>query len=200
MTAPATLLAGVRNVAVGTRNEPKLAAVREAVAAYAPNARVEGVAVESGVPEQPVGFDEIVLGARNRAARAARARGAELGIGIEDGLVSLPSGGPGALQHINLGCAAVTDGERFSVGYSSGFAYPPGCALPAVRDRKPIGELFDRFWSEHRGEAAALPSARTGGNVGKLTLGVLTRSEYARHAVLCALIAFLHPDLYGVAA
>ena len=37
------------------------------------------------------------------------------------------------------------------------------------------------------------------GNVGKLTLGVLTRSEYARHAVLCALIAFLHPDLYRVA-
>jgi non-canonical (house-cleaning) NTP pyrophosphatase len=35
------------------------------------------------------------------------------------------------------------------------------------------------------------------GNVGRLTLGVLPRAEYARHAVLCALVAFLHPDLYG---
>jgi len=34
------------------------------------------------------------------------------------------------------------------------------------------------------------------GNVGKLTAGVLPRSEYARHAVLCALVAFLNPDLY----
>jgi non-canonical (house-cleaning) NTP pyrophosphatase len=34
------------------------------------------------------------------------------------------------------------------------------------------------------------------GNVGKLTAGVLTRSEYARHAVLCALVAFVNPDLY----
>ena len=41
-----------------------------------------------------------------------------------------------------------------------------------------------------------MPSARTSGNIGKLTLGVLPRSDYARHAVLCALVSFLHPDLY----
>jgi non-canonical (house-cleaning) NTP pyrophosphatase len=35
------------------------------------------------------------------------------------------------------------------------------------------------------------------GNVGKLTLGVLPRSEYTRHAVLCALVALLHGDLYN---
>ena len=34
------------------------------------------------------------------------------------------------------------------------------------------------------------------GNVGRLSLGALSRAEYARHAVLCALLPFLHPDLY----
>ena len=84
-----------------------------------------------------------------------------------------------------------------SVGFSSAFAYPPGCTARAVREREPIGELFDSLWGQAKGEGAALPSARTSGNVGKLTLGVLPRSDYARHAVLCALVSFLHPDLYS---
>ena len=196
--APATPLAYVRSVRVGSVNEPKLAAVRQALAAYAPDARVEAVGVESGVSDQPLGFEEIVRGARNRAARAAGTGSCDLGVGIEDGLVELPSGEAGGqLQHVNVGCAAVTDGRRFSLGFSSGFAYPPACALRAARAREPIGALFDRLWEAQRGERVPRPSARTTGNVGKLTLGVLPRSEYARHAVLCALVAFLHPDLYS---
>jgi non-canonical (house-cleaning) NTP pyrophosphatase len=38
------------------------------------------------------------------------------------------------------------------------------------------------------------------GNVGRLTRGVLTRAEYGRHAVLCALIRFIHPALYETPA
>ena len=64
-------LAAVRWVRVGSINEPKLAAVRSAIGAYAPDAKIEGVAVASGVPEQPVGFEEVIRGARNRAAGAA---------------------------------------------------------------------------------------------------------------------------------
>ena len=110
-----------------------------------------------------------------------------------------PAGGdaevPGAV--LNVGCAVVTDGRRESLGLSSAFSYPPECLGPALDDRAPIGEVFDRLWSRYAGdEAERLPSAETSGNVGKLTLGVLQRSDYARHAVLCALVRFLHPSLY----
>ena len=187
-------LASVREVKVGSRNEPKLAAVRDALRAYAPGARVAGVAVASGVPEQPVGLDEIIRGARNRAVLAGKSDACDLAVGIEDGLIELPDGesAPGT-AHVNLGCAAVTDGRRISLGFSSGFAYPPACGRRAVDERAPIGALFDDLWRERRGG----PSDRGMGNVGRLTLGVLPRAEYARHAVLCALVAFLHPDLYG---
>jgi inosine/xanthosine triphosphatase len=158
---------------------------------------VRGMDVPSGVPDQPVGFEEIVSGARNRANAAFAAGDCELAVGIEDGLVVLP---PGAAfdggETVNIGCAAVSDGRRVSLGFSSAFAYPPDVSATAVRDRAPIGELFDRLWRERRGERERLPSARTTGNVGKLTAGVLPRSEYARHAVLCALVAFVNPDLY----
>jgi len=190
-------LGALKRVRVGSQNEPKIAAVRSAIAAYAPEAEVCGAEVASGVSAQPVGFEEIVRGARNRAA-AARAGGeCDLGVGIEDGLVALPPGAASvADEHVNIGCAAVSDGIRVSLGFSSAFAYPPDVSLPAVRERAPIGALFDRLWQERRRgfDHAAFP--RSAGNVGKLTAGVLPRSEYARHAVLCALVAWLNPDLY----
>ena len=91
----------------------------------------------------------------------------------------------------------ITDGSRFAAGFSSAFAYPTVVAVPAVRGRAPIGVLFDRVWRDCRPDGGAAPSGRSVGNVGKLTAGVLTRAEYARHAVLCALVAFLNPELYS---
>ena len=46
--------------------------VRAALAPYAPNARGEGVAVDSGVPEQPVGWAEIARGAAGFRSPAER--------------------------------------------------------------------------------------------------------------------------------
>jgi inosine/xanthosine triphosphatase len=184
----------VRRVRVGSSNPPKLQAVREALAALAPEAEVLGLAVPSGVADQPLGFAEIAEGARNRA-RAAWANGAcDLAIGYEDGLVELPGAADG---WFNVGCAAVLGPGREGLGFSSGFAYPPACTAAAVAERAPIGDVFDAYWRAHReGERERLPSALSTGNVGKLTRGALPRTDYARQAVLCALVSFLHPDLY----
>lgn len=213
--SPTRGLGWVRRVGVGSTNPAKLAAVRSALRPYAPQALVSGLAAGSGVAEQPLGFEEITRGAGNRA-RAALAAGAELGVGIEDGLVPVASAAaavtsqearhpspdvprPGAVVNAywNLGCAVVTDGTRTGVGFTSGFAYPSGAVDPAVAERAPIGDLFDRLWQARRDGEADAPSGRGIGNIGKLTGGVLTRQEYGRHAVLCALVRFLHPDLYG---
>ncbi len=73
---------------------------------------------------------------------------------------------------------------------------------PAIRDQAPIGDLFDAHWSRHRPaegaqEAAkATPSGRSGGNIGRLTGGRLERAAYGEQAVVCALVRFLHGDLY----
>ena len=190
-------LVSIQRVRVGSVNEPKLAAVRSAFCAYAPDATVEGVAVDSGVSEQPVGFEEIIRGARNRAAGAIEGSVCDLGVGIEDGLVPLPvADATGAIEHLNIGCTAITDGVRVAIGFSSAFAYPPDCSIPAARNRTPIGEIFDRLWEDRGEERTSAPSALTVGNIGRLSGGVLPRSEYARHGVLCALVAFVHPELY----
>lgn len=182
-----------RLVRVGSTNPPKLEGVRAALDAFFRDVTIEGIDVESGVPDQPLGFEEIVEGARNRAEGARRGVACDLGVGYEDGLVTLP----GYLgSWFNIGCAAVSDGVRISLGLSSGFSYPPACSEPAVAERQPIGALFDRLWRERRGDSADSADPAIG-NVGKLTLGALTRAEYTRHAVLCALTPLIHPDLYA---
>ena len=192
-------LSWLRRVRVGSRNAPKIQAVRDALGAFVPDLEVDGVEVESGVPPQPVGFDEILRGAKNRAEAALARGGCDLAAGIEDGLVTLPgvSDVPGlASPTLNLGCAWLTDGQRESFGLSSGFGYPDACAELALREREPIGELFDELWRARVGDAdESVATGRSVGNIGKLTFGVLTRSEYARHAVVCALVRYLHPDL-----
>ena len=159
-------------------------------AAY--SSRLPGIEVDSGVAEQPVGYEEIGCGARNRARAAWSGLGGDLAVGVEDGLVRAELL-DGAVY--NVGCAAVYDGERFSLGLSSGFPYPPEVAQTALSG-EPVGPLFDAFYARAVGEREREPSSLSVGNVGRLTLGALPRAEYTRHAVLCALVRFLHPDFY----
>lgn len=202
-------------IRVGTENAAKLEAVRRALAplqdaelagagaeSEAPLLQIVKVAADSGVSEQPLGYEEIVAGARNRARAAFASGPAVLGVGIEDGLVQLPDGlaGEGGLGVYNVGCAWVCDGigeqARESAGFSSGFAYPPGCAAPAVASQAPIGDLFDALWRQQRQDEETTPSGPRGGNIGKLTGGQLGRADYGSSAILCALVRFLHKDLY----
>ncbi len=208
-------------IRVGSRNAAKLEAVRAAFGPFKKEGRVLDlipVDVDSGVPDQPIGLDQIVCGARNRARNAFDGGAASLAVGIEDGLTHLSesaatgesetSSNRDADLVFNIGCAWLTDGEREGHGFSAAFSYPPGCLEPALRGQLPIGDLFDRFWREHRGRASGAASegdserantavsGRQGGNIGILTDGRLLRSAYAAQAVVCALVRFLHVDLY----
>lgn len=201
-------------VRVGTENRAKCAAVAQALASlraavsHPPGAASEPilirpVGVVSGVAEQPIGYEEIATGARNRARAALASGECALGVGIEDGLVRLDDGVPRSSPAseeggvYNVGCAWVTDGETEGPGFSSGFAYPPACHEPAMRERAPIGELFDALWRTARDAQDPGNSGRSEGNIGRLTGGSLTRADYGSQAVVCALVRFLHRDLYA---
>ena len=200
-------------IRVGTQNPAKLGAVERALRPFAEELaelRVVPVEVASGVAEQPLGWGEIMTGARNRARAAFESGDCALAVGIEDGLVrisgceTMESGGSRAGlrvdETLNVGCAWLYDGEREGHAFSSAFAYPSECLEPAIRDRAPIGDLFDELWRSRRegpgGPANAAASGRKGGNIGRLTAGRLERSDYGAQAIVCALVRFLHTDLY----
>lgn len=72
------------HVAVGSKNQTKVSAVKEAFKRY--ESRIEAVDVPSGVSEQPFSDEETIQGAINRAQAALKKCGAEIGIGLEGGV------------------------------------------------------------------------------------------------------------------
>ena len=154
-----------------------------------------GASVASGVPDQPVGFEEIVAGAREPRPRRVRARRpasspSATRTGWSRSRSTAVAGGTSAARRWPT---AARDG----LGFSSGFAYPPACADAPSRARADRRPLRRALGVAHPAEAGPASSARGLGNIGKLTGGALPRADYARHAVLCALVSFLHPDLYA---
>lgn len=178
-------------VRVGSANAAKLEAVRRGLAPFFAKVEVLPCDVPSGVDAQPLGFAEIVAGARNRA-RASQAGGAcDLAAGIEDGLIPVAEAPSG---WINVGCCALRDGERESLGFTAGFEYPPACVVRATAaPRTPIGDAFDALY---RAPAGLVDPGTGAGNIGRLSGGALTRADYGAHAVICAFVRLLHPELY----
>ena len=82
-------LQAVRRVAVGSTNPVKVAAVRAVLGAAGASAEITPIGVPSTVRDQPIGDDETIRGALARARAAREATGAELGVGIEGGVVAV---------------------------------------------------------------------------------------------------------------
>ncbi len=182
-------------VRVGSRNVAKLEAVRRGLAPFYGHVEIEPADVPSGVDPQPLGFSEIIAGARNRARGALGAGACDLAAGIEDGLVAVPETATG---WVNIGCCVLLDGEREAIGFTSGFEYPPACVAQATaRPRTPIGDAFDALY---RAPAGLSDPGTAAGNIGRLSGGALTRADYGAHAVTCAFVRLLHPELYAGAS
>lgn len=178
-------------VRVGSRNPAKLEAVRSGLAPFFASVVTESAEIPSGVDAQPLGWAEIIAGARSRARGAHRVGPCDLAAGIEDGLIQVPDA---AIGWVNIGCCVLFDGAREAVGFTAGFSYPPECIRRATaNERTPIGDAFD---SLYRAPAGLTDPGSAAGNIGRLSGGVLTRAEYGAQAVVCAFVRWLHPDLY----
>ncbi len=170
-------------VAVGSTNPVKVNAVRRAFRLLC-NPDVRPASVESGVPAQPLGFRELVLGAFNRACNALKAvEAADYGVGVEAGLVDT------GVEHIETQAAVVIDRRGYvTIGFSQGFPLPADWA-EKVKQRVELGEIA----------AAATGRSDIGerlGLVGYLTYGMVTRTDLTFSATVMALIPRLNPELY----
>ena len=181
---PATLH-GVSTIAVGSTNPVKIGAVRAIVAPLAPDATITGVAVHSSVPDQPLGDEETMRGAVARADAARRVLEADLGIGIEGGVVAEPDG-----SMRTCAWAAVVDrAGRRGVGGSLAMPLPADVAR-LIRGGMELGHAMDRLIGAH-------DTKRGAGAVGILTAGLVDRQRAYEVLVSYALAPFLTPELYG---
>ncbi|PLT32426.1 DUF84 family protein [Bacillus sp. V5-8f] len=96
-------------VAVGSSNPAKVQAVRKA---YGETAEIIQIHALSGVSDQPFSDEETIEGASNRARNCLRQSDADIGIGLEGGVVQTKYG----MFLCNWGALADREGNLFIAG------------------------------------------------------------------------------------
>lgn len=172
-------LATLRRVAVGSTNPVKVDAARVVLQRLAPAVEVTGHAMPSGVPDQPWGDEETIRGALARARGACALAGAEMGIGLEGGVVSLDDGSVRTCAW----AAVVTRDGREGIGGSLAMRLPERVA-ELVRGGMELGHAMDRVTGAHDVKRGA-------GAVGILTAGLVSRREAYEVLVAYALAPIL---------
>jgi len=167
---------------IGSSNEMKLRAARRAFRSIGVS-HVEMVGVESGVPPQPVGLKDIVLGSINRARQALSLCNADFGVGVESGLTPFPS--PSGFLVFQL-ATVIDSNERVSTGISPGF------------------ELYDwenKEVSQGVELSKIVENVRNPGDMGEhigyigyMTHGIVTRFDLTYYAIIMALKPWIHGD------
>ncbi len=184
MTEP-VLLPGVQRVVVGSTNPVKVAAVRATVTRCARHVVVHGVAVPSGVPDQPWGDAETVAGARQRALAALGADpSADLAVGLEGGVVRESDGGVRT-------CAWAVVVDRAGVvgiGGSMALTLPPG-VVALLDGGMELGHAMDAV-------ARTTGTKHAGGAVGLLTAGLVPLQRMYETLTAYALSRFLQHGLW----
>jgi inosine/xanthosine triphosphatase len=185
-------------VAVGSTRRPKLNAVSEALreigAALEPGVEfgVEGIEVPSGVGHTPVGCEELMRGARQRA-EALQAIAKERGqrwryfVGLEGGLdvVREERGRRVFLES----WAYASDGRRGFFGRSGAIEMPDALAREVLESGVELSEAIDRYAG-----AAGIRDAQ--GAWGVLSGNMITRQEAFRVAVVSAFAPFYNDRVY----
>ena len=169
-----------QRIAVGSKNPVKVAAVRAVIARITPEATIEAVSAASGVPDQPFGDEETIRGAIARARAAQKAADADLGVGIEGGVVNMPDG---SMRTCAWAAVVLRDG-RHSVGGSLAMPLPDSVAR-LIRERGlELGHAMDELTGQRETKHGA-------GAVGILTRGLVDRQAAYEVLVSYALASFL---------
>ncbi|MBT3406859.1 inosine/xanthosine triphosphatase [Candidatus Woesearchaeota archaeon] len=170
-------------ILVGSKNPVKIESVKEAFAKLYENIEVEGISVESNVPDQPLN-KETFEGARNRALELRKLQSdADFFVGIEGGIADICGTwfSFGAVHIINK------DGKE-GKGTSPHFLLPDK-VIKRLQQREELGIIMDEITKESN-------TKQKGGAIGFFTNGVMTRKELYVGGIITALIPFQHPNLF----
>ena len=171
-------------VQVGSENPVKVQATKNVLNRFYKNLSVSSIHVHSGVPDQPIGLDQTIEGAINRAIEACLP-GCDLGVGIESGLLETPQTISG---YVDMQWCAIHDGDKTTLGVSSGFEYPPS-VVQEVLNGKEVGDIMDELTGvDNLGEKA--------GAISYLSRGTVNRTVNTEQCVIMAMIPRLNKGIY----
>ncbi len=170
-------------IGIGSKNPVKCKAVEAVLAPLYPGAEFVQADVQSGVSAQPWGNAETRTGALNRARAALRHTQAQLGIGLEGGVIDSEFG-----LMTTAWCVLIDTQGRIGVG-GSACTLLPAAVTYDVRNGYELGTAIDRLVQQSG-------TKHTHGAIGILTNDLETRQSAFETLIRFALAPFLHSEWY----
>ena len=144
---------------------------------------VKGISAKSEVSDQPMGEEETLKGALNRAENVSKLEKADYWVGIEGGLKETER-----KMHSFAWIVVKDKTGKIGKGRTGSFIQPERVA-EIIRQGKELGDADDIVFGMKN-------SKQSNGSIGILTGDVLTRVTFYEPAVILALIPFKNPELY----
>ena len=169
-----------KTIWVASANPVKIQATLDAFRQVFPGEkfRIEGIPVSSGVPDQPVGVEQTLEGARNRvAALKEKQPNIDYYVGMEGGITSLEKD-TFAFAWMYVETPSGKTGKAMT-----GYFQLPGAIQKLLEEGVELGHAIDRVFAKQN-------SKQKGGAVGMMTDGLIDRTAYYVHAMILALVPF----------
>ncbi|WP_433743796.1 DUF84 family protein [Falsibacillus pallidus] len=155
-------------LAIGSMNPAKVNAVKNVVSNEIENIEVVSIDAPSGVSSQPFSDKETIDGAVNRAEFARKAAAADIGIGLEGGVVETENG----LFLCNWG--ALSFGKEMPIVAGGARILLPNEIAEKLRAGLELGPVMDQFCQRK-------DVGKGNGAVGIFTGGLVKRDEMFEH-------------------
>ncbi|TFG30487.1 MAG: inosine/xanthosine triphosphatase [Promethearchaeota archaeon] len=186
---------GQIKICVGSLNPTKINAVKIGFSNYYENCELYKIKADSKVPNQPIGMEFILTGAKNRAESALNylinkdlTDNEIFGVGIEAGLVHIPLA---KSKYMDFQfCVIMDENREISLGSGIAFEYPKRLIDEIISNKeKEIGEVMGKL-------AHNMNLKNEAGAISFLSKGIISRTEILSQAVICALLPRINQELY----
>lgn len=177
-------------ISIGSKNQTKIQAVKEALALYPnlfPTPEIIPIDVDLELFGHPKNIQDTVSGAIERAKKAFT--DCEYSFGLEGGLMKVPFSKTGFME---VGACAIYDGKTFYLGLSPAYEWPKEVTKLILSGKADASRAFKQLGLTDHDKIGA----KTGGAIGLLTNGRLTREDFIRYSIIMALIQLEKGDLF----
>ena len=172
-------------ICIGSQNPVKIRGVVDAFSKFYNINAVKAVRVETGIPLQPIGLNQIIEGAKKRAELSMSSE-CDFAIGVEAGFY-LVNNEPYDVEAAYI----LSKTGEWSIGFSPSFPVPRriyGAIINGVY--RELEEAIERIFNvEKIGDRE--------GFIGLLTRRTCDRWVLSYYATLMALVKFINRDLYS---
>jgi len=175
-------------VALGSTNPVKIRATHRVFMRFYPQIHVQGMKVQTTIPSQPIGIEQTVRGAIERAKAALdKLHEADFGVGIEAGIIPIPYTLTG---YTDQQFAAIIDKQgKTTIGGGSAFEYPPVIIKKVLMEGVEVDAAMEKLTGIKK-------IGRRQGAIGYLSHGILSRTKLTEQAILMAMIPIINQKYY----